>query len=126
MPIASVKNVNSRRRMRNGTFLSSPGGFMRQRSRIEIAVTALLTMLVVAAMPYAQTTRARGAATPQEAVATVKKAIAANDMASVFTMVSPNGLKQLAGDGVTGLLMAMAFSNPDDPMPGAPKPSKAE
>ena len=99
---------------------------MRSRSPIEIGVTVLLTALVVAAVPLAQTAKTRGAATPQEAVATVKKAIAAGDMSTVFSMISPNGLKSLSGEGVTGMLMALAFSDPDDAMPGAPKPSKTE
>ena len=99
---------------------------MRSRSLFEIGVTAPLAMLVLVALPLAQAAKTRGGATPQEAVAAMKKSIAANDIPGAFTMISPKGLKELAGDGVTGLLMALAFSDPDDAMPGTPKPSGAE
>ena len=99
---------------------------MRSRSPLEIGVTALLTVMVFVVPPRAQAAKTRGGATPQEAVASMKKSIAANDIPGTFTMISPNGLKQLASDGVTGVLMALAFSDPDDAMPGTPKPSAAE
>ena len=44
----------------------------------------------------------------------------------VLNQVSPNGLKQIANEGVSGVLMVLAFSDPDDPMPGGPKPTKTE
>jgi hypothetical protein len=98
---------------------------MRRRSSIVIA----LALLCAAAVPLAQTTRSgapRGAATPQEAVATINKATAANDMLGALPVVSPAGLRSIASEGVTGVLMFLAFSDPDDTMPGAPKPSKTE
>jgi hypothetical protein len=42
-----------------------------------------------------------------------------------LTVISPTGLKSLANEAVTGVLMVLAFSDPDDPMPGS-KPSKTE
>jgi hypothetical protein len=99
---------------------------MRSRSPVEIGVIALLTVIVVIAVPRAQAAKTRGAATPQETIAALKKAIAASDIPASLSFISPNGLKELAVEGVTGLLMVLAFSDPDDAMPGAPKLSKAE
>ncbi|MSO49216.1 MAG: hypothetical protein EXQ49_04840 [Acidobacteria bacterium] len=70
--------------------------------------------------------RARTAATPQEAVAVIKKAAAADDFLVALPVISPGGLKTIANEGVSGVLMVLAFSDPDDAMPGAPKPPKAE
>jgi hypothetical protein len=95
-------------------------------SRLRVVVAGLLTIFVIAAVPQAQVPKAAGAATPQEVVAAVKKATAANDFLGALQVVSPAGLKSLAGEGVTGVLMVLAFSDPDDPMPGNTKPSKAE
>ena len=95
------------------------------RSRSLVVVAALLLSLSAAA-PLAQGAKPSGAASPQEAVAVLQKATAANDMLQALPVISPSGLKQIANEGVTGLLMVLAFSDPDDAMPGSPKPSKAE
>lgn len=92
------------------------------RPRLLLLVFALLTTLA-SAVPLAQTS---GAASPQEAVATLQKAIAAGNMLQALPVISPAGHKALANEAVTGLLMVMAFSDPDDAMPGGPKPSAAE
>jgi hypothetical protein len=76
--------------------------------------------------PLAQAGKPAGAASPQEAVAALQKATTAGDMLQALPVISPGGLKALANEGVTGLLMVLAFSDPDDPMPGGAKPSKAE
>jgi hypothetical protein len=99
---------------------------MRSRSSLDVVVTALLMLVIVAAVPLAQVAKPHGAASPQEAVAVLKKAGDANDMLSALPVISPNGLKVLANEGVTGLLMVLAFSDPDDAMPGSTKPSKPE
>jgi hypothetical protein len=97
---------------------------MHRRSRLVVA--GLLTIFVIAAVAQAQVPKATGAASPQEVVAAVKKATTANDSLGALQVVSPAGLKSLADEGVTGVLMVLAFSDPDDPMPGNTKPSKAE
>jgi hypothetical protein len=98
---------------------------MRPRHRIGV-VSASILALVLTAVLVAQAPKPYGATTPQAAVATLKSAMTANDYAAVFPVVAPDALKGLASEGVTGLLMVLAFSDPDDAMPGAPKPSKAE
>jgi hypothetical protein len=97
---------------------------MRPRSSADLAVLAVLALLIAAVSPLAQAVK--GAATPQEAVAVVKKAGTSGDFLGALPVISPNGLKQIASEGVTGVLMLLAFSDPDDAMPGAPKPSKTE
>src|SRR5688572_22002525 len=103
-----------------------PGGSMRSRSSIDVVLTVLLGLLCIAAGPLAQGSKAAGAATPQEAVAVIKKASDANDMMLALPVISPRGLKVIANEGVTGVLMVLAFSDPDDAMPGSAKPAKAE
>jgi methylmalonyl-CoA mutase cobalamin-binding subunit len=83
-------------------------------------------VLIASAISEAQVAKPYGAATPEEAVAAVKKAGTANDMLTALPVISPNGLKQIANEGVTGMLMVLAFSDPDDAMPGSTKPSKTE
>ena len=46
--------------------------------------------------------------------------------AEALPVISPRGLKLIANEGVTGVLMVLAFSDPDDAMPGSAKPAKAE
>jgi hypothetical protein len=99
---------------------------MRSRSSIDVVLTVLLGLFFVGAGPLAQGTKASGAATPQEAVALIKKASDANDMMQALPVISPRGLKVIANEGVTGVLMVLAFSDPDDAMPGSAKPAKAE
>jgi hypothetical protein len=94
-------------------------------SRSSLLALALLLALAVAA-PLAQAGKQPGAASPQEAVAALQKATAAGDMLQALPVISPGGLKQIANEGVTGLLMVLAFSDPDDAMPGSTKPSNTE
>ncbi len=97
------------------------------RSRLPItAIAALFALLFVGGSPFAQGAKATGAATPQEAVAVIKKAAAADNFLLALPVISPAGLKTIANEGVSGLVMLLAFSDPDDTMPGAPKPPKAE
>jgi hypothetical protein len=96
---------------------------MRSRSSLGVAIPLfLLTM----AVPQAQVAKPAGAATPQEAVAVLQKTTAAGQVLQSLSVISPNGLKQIANEGVSGVLMVLAFSDPDDPMPGGPKLSKTE
>ena len=99
---------------------------MRSRSSIEVVLTVLVALLFVGAGPLAQGMRGAGAASPQEVVTVIKKASDANDMLLALPVISPRGLKVIANEGVTGVVMVLAFADPDDPMPGGPKPSKAE
>lgn len=94
------------------------------RSRSPIAIVTVL--LAAGTMLLAQAAQPRGAASPQEAVAVIKKATAANDMLGALPVISASGLKEIASEGVSGVLMVLAFSDPDDPMPGGTKPSAAE
>lgn len=88
----------------------------------------LIAALLIAAgtMPFAQTAKPAGAATPQEAIAVLQKATSSGQMLESLSVISPNGLKQISNEGVTGIVMVLAFADPDDPMPGGPKPTKAE
>lgn len=95
------------------------------RFRISSFVVAV-SLAVSGAGPLAQAGKPAGAASPQEAAATLQKATAAGDLLQALPVISPGGLKFLANEGVTGVLMVIAFSDPDDAMPGAPKPSKTE
>ena len=97
---------------------------MRLRS-LPLAATCLLTLTIAGAVPLAQPSKPYGAASPQDVVAVIKKAGAAGDMMMAIPVISPRGLKEIANEGVSGTLMVLAFSDPDDPMPGA-TPSKAE
>jgi len=63
--------------------------------------------------------RVYGAATPQEVVAGMQKAMATGDLGALMPFIAPSGRAELATDGVTGVLMLLAFSNPDDQMPGS-------
>lgn len=99
---------------------------MRSRSSIDVVVTGLLMLVVVWAAPLAQVAKPSGAASPQEAVAALKQAGGGTDMLAALPVISPSGLKVIANEGVTGLLMVLAFSDPDDGMPGSTKPSKTE
>src|SRR5688572_19974339 len=103
-----------------------PGGSMRSRPSIDVVLSVLLGVLFIGAGPLAQGAKTSGAATPQEAVAAIKKASDSNDMLQALPVISPRGLKVIAGEGVTGVLMVLAFADPDDAMPGTTKPSKAE
>lgn len=99
---------------------------MRSRLPVHVVVTALLALLVTGAEPLAQGSKPSGAATPQEAVAMIRKATTSNDFLLALPVLSPRGLKVIASEGVTGVLMVLAFSDPDDAMPGTAKPAKAE
>jgi hypothetical protein len=94
------------------------------RSRSSLVIFAMLLWSLTGATPLAQATK--GAASPQEAVAALQKATASGDMLQALPVISPAGLKQIANEGVTGLLMVLAFSDPDDAMPGSAKPSNTE
>lgn len=96
------------------------------RARSSLVVSGVLAAIVAAGSASAQPAKPYGAASPQEVVAGVKKAIAANDVASAVTFMSPEGLKQIASDGVTGVIMIVALADPDDPMPGGPKLTATE
>lgn len=85
---------------------------------------AVLTVLV--SIPSAAQAPARGGDTPQAVMAAMQKAIAADDLAAATALVSAAGRIEFAKEGVEGLLMALAFTNPDDRMPGAKPLSASE
>jgi len=98
---------------------------MRLRQAL-FTCSTLLPALLVATAVSAQPAKPYGAATPQEAVAQFKKAVDAKDFVATVPLVAPAALKDMANEGVSGLLMVLAFSDPADPMPGGPKKTKAE
>ena len=99
---------------------------MRLRSSVALVVSSVLAILVATHAGLAQGAKPYGAASPQEAVAVINKAAATSDMLAALPVISPTGLKEIASEGVTGLLMVIAFSDPSDPMPGTPSKPKAE
>ena len=99
---------------------------MRARSSVAPIVCCLLTVLNAASVAVAQGGRSTGAASPQEVVAVIKSATAKNDLLGVLPVISPNGLKELANESVSGVMILLAFADPSDPMPGAASKPKAE
>ncbi len=96
------------------------------RIRTSPAVATLLAVTLLAGAPWAQAVKPYGAATPQDVVSTIKQSATAGDFLAAVPVIAPAGVKDMANEAVTGIVMVLAFSNPDDPMPGSPKPSKAE
>lgn len=93
---------------------------------MRLTLTAGL-VLALAASAAAQTAKPPyGAATPQEVVAAVQKAAQASDFLGAIPFISPAGRRALMTEGVEGLLMVLAFSDPDDAMPGSKPLPKAE
>ena len=99
---------------------------MPTRPSLHVVLPALLAVFAIGVSPQAQPARSSGAATPQEAVSIIKKAADAKDVLAALPVISPAGLKEIANEGVTGVLMVLAFSDPDDRMPGSSTPPKAE
>ena len=90
-----------------------------------LSVSALLTL--TAAHPQAQGgARVYGAATPQDVVSTLQKATASRDYGTAFSLVAPAARKEFASEAIAGVLMVLAFSNPDSGMPGGKPLPKAE
>ena len=99
---------------------------MRARSSVAPVVCCLLTVSIAVSGALAQVGRSTGAVSPQEVVAVIKSATARNDMLGVLPVISPDGLKELANESVSGLMILLAFSDPNDPMPGGTTKPKAE
>ena len=88
------------------------------------AALAALSLSLIAAPSYAQTPP--GGDTPQAVVAAIEQATAKNDFGMAIAYIAPPARRQLASEGVSGMLMALAFSDPDDAMPGSKPLPKAE
>jgi hypothetical protein len=99
---------------------------MRSRSSVALVACCLLTVCTADSGALAQGGRTSGAASPQEVVAAIKAATAKNDLLGVLPVISPDGLKELANESVSGLMILLAFSDPNDPMPGGTSKPKAE
>lgn len=84
-----------------------------------VALSLVVPSLAVAQAPM-------GGDTPQAVIAGVQKATAADDFVAVMPFIAPAARRELVKEGVTGLLMALAFSDPDDTMPGSKPLPKAE
>ena len=94
------------------------------RLRCATICSVLFSLVSVAAA--GQTAPVYGGATPQEVVAALQKAAKSNDFIGAIPFISPDGRKELANEGVTGVIMVLAFTDPDDPMPGGKPLAKAE
>jgi hypothetical protein len=101
------------------------GGRMRRR-RLLILSVASCVLFSATALALAQGTKPRGAASPQDVVAVIMKSSAANDLPAMLPVIAPDGLRELASDGVTSILMALRLFDPDAPMAGTAKPSASE
>jgi hypothetical protein len=67
-----------------------------------------------------------GAESPQAVVAALERAKADGDPAATVAVISPRGRRELARESVTGVLMVLRFSDPDDQPPGSPPLAAAE
>ena len=77
--------------------------------------------------PLAQASKpVYGATSPQEVVAAVQQAVKAGDFVGAMPYISPAGRRELAVEVVPSLLFALAFADPNDPMPGGKPLPKAE
>ena len=94
--------------------------------RVRFATISSLVLSLVAVATAGQTAPVYGGATPQEVVASLQKAVKSNDFLGAVPFISPDGRKELANEGVTGVIMVLAFSDPDDPIPGGKPLAKAE
>jgi hypothetical protein len=95
---------------------------MRVRGGIYVLIMAILATGSVGA----QAPKVYGAASPQEVVAGLQKAVPSGDYGTAFALISPAGRQELAAEAITGVGMMIAFSDPDDPMPGGKPLPKAE
>ena len=84
-----------------------------------VALSLIVPSLAIAQAPM-------GGDTPQAVIAGVQKAIAADDFVAVMPFIAPDARRELVKEGVSGLLMVLAFSDPDDAMPGSKPLPKAE
>ena len=67
-----------------------------------------------------------GAESPQALVATMEKALAADDFAAVMPLISSAGRKEMAEDAITALIVTLSFTDPDNPSAGNTPLSAAE
>lgn len=88
--------------------------------RARRAVNAALVFGVLAAAPQARQNAPSvyGGDSPQAVVAALQKAIAGDDFKATLPYISPDSRRALADDAIGGLLIVIAFTNPDDAMPG--------
>ena len=56
-----------------------------------------------------------GAESPQALMATMERALAADDFGAVIPLISPAGRKELAEDAITALIVTLNFTDPDKP-----------
>jgi hypothetical protein len=88
---------------------------------------AFVVVLALAVQTTAvQIPRTYGAESPQALVATMEKALAADDFGSVMPLISPTARKELAEDAVTALIVTLDFTDPDKPSDATASLSAAE
>ncbi|MBL8141522.1 MAG: hypothetical protein JNM38_10460 [Acidobacteria bacterium] len=85
---------------------------------------ALLTLSLAVSPALAQAPA--GGESPQAVVEAIQRASAADDLGAAVRYIAPDARRELVKEGVTGLLMALAFSDPDDAMPGSKTPPRGE
>ena len=89
--------------------------------------SALLAIAVLAAQgPPPPISPVYGSESPEALMATMEKALAADDFGSVIPLISPTGRKELAEDAITALIVTLNFTDPDKPSAGGPPLDPAE
>jgi hypothetical protein len=95
--------------------------------RVCKSVLQVIGVLLFATAALAQPQQAiYGAETPQAAIAGLQRAVKANDVVAAIPFVSPAGRRELASEGISSLMMFLAFADPSDPMSGGQTLPKAE
>lgn len=90
-------------------------------------LTFVVPLALSASLAFAQaSSSAYGAESPQAAVAGVQKAIKSDDVAAAMLFITPAGRREMATEGVSGILLVLASNNPDDQMSGGAPLPKAE
>jgi len=95
--------------------------------RVCKCVLHVVGLSLLAAVALAQPRQAvYGGDTPQAVVAALQQAMKTNDFVAAMPFVSPAGRRELASEGISGLLMFLAFADPNDPILGSTQLPKAE
>jgi hypothetical protein len=102
---------------------TSKESMMRVCKCVPLVFWLSLLPMVALAQPKSAT---YGAETPQAVVAGLQRAMKADNFIGAMPFISPAGRRELASEGISGLLLFFAFSDPDDQMPGSKPLPKAE
>jgi hypothetical protein len=86
----------------------------------------LLSLCLLATQVQPQFGPVYGADSPQALVAIFEKAMAVDDFAAIMPLISPTGRKELAEDAIGALIVALNYTDPDNPAPGSTPISEAD